>query len=39
MIKRGGCAIVQVVPNVKKKTLETIIRENVEEGSNVYTDE
>ena len=27
-----------VVPNAKKKTLEPIIRQHVEEGSNVYTD-
>jgi transposase len=39
MIKRGGNVIVKVVPNVKQSTLEPIIRANVKEGSNVYTDE
>jgi transposase-like protein len=39
MIKKGGNAITQVVPNVKRKTLEPIIKENIEIGSNVYTDE
>lgn len=39
MIERGGKAIAQVVPNVKQSTLEPIIKTNVEEGSNVYTDE
>ena len=28
-----------MVPNVKQETLEPIIRANVKEGSNVYTDE
>jgi transposase-like protein len=39
MIKRGGNAIVEVVSNVKRSTLEPIVRANVKEGSNVYTDE
>ncbi|CAI2196763.1 13933_t:CDS:1, partial [Funneliformis geosporum] len=39
MIKRGGNAISRVVSDVKQKTLEPIIRANVKEGSNVYTDE
>jgi len=38
-IERGGNVIAQVVPDVKKNTLEPIIRANVKEGSNVYTDE
>jgi len=38
-IERGGNVIAQVVPNVSQKTLEPIIREYVEKGSNVYTDE
>ena len=28
-----------VVPNVRKKTLQPIIKENVVEGSTVHTDE
>jgi transposase-like protein len=39
MIKRGGNAIVKVIPDVKRSTLEPIIRANVKEGSNVFTDE
>lgn len=39
MVKRGGNAIAKVVPNVKQKTLEPIIRANIEEGSTVNTDE
>ena len=39
MIERGGLAISQVVSDVKRKTLELIIRSNVKEGSDVYTDE
>jgi len=39
MVRRGGDAIAYVVPNVKQKTLEPIIRANIEEGSTVNTDE
>lgn len=39
MIERKGNVIAQVVPNVKRNTLEPIIRKNVKENSNVYTDE
>lgn len=39
MEERGGNAIAQVVSDVKKRTLEPIIKANVKEGSNVYTDE
>jgi transposase-like protein len=39
IIERGGNVIAQVVPNVRQNTLEPIIRTNVKEGSNVYTDE
>jgi hypothetical protein len=39
MVKRGSYAIAYVVPNVKKKTLEPIVRENVKEGSDISTDE
>ncbi|KLL01546.1 MAG: hypothetical protein MRERC_16c006 [Mycoplasmataceae bacterium RC_NB112A] len=30
--------IAQVVPNTRQETLESIIRENVEEGANIHTD-
>ena len=39
MIEKRGNAISRVVPNTQRKTLEPIIRTNVKEGSNVYTDE
>lgn len=39
MIEKGGDAIARVVPNVKQQTLELIIRNNIEEGSTVNTDE
>ncbi|CAG8572159.1 895_t:CDS:2 [Ambispora gerdemannii] len=39
ILERKGNVIAQVVPNVKRNTLEPIIKSNVEKGSNVYTDE
>ena len=39
MMERDGDVMTKVVPNVKKRTLQPIIRENVEEGSTVHTDE
>ena len=39
MIERGGDVMTKVVPNVKRRTLEPIIRENVEPGSMIHTDE
>ena len=39
MIEREGDVMVEVVPDVKRRTLEPIIRENVEPGSTVHTDE
>ena len=39
MIERGGDLMAEVVPNVKRGTLEPMIRENVEPGSTVHTDE
>ncbi len=39
MIERGGDLMAKVVPDVKRRTLEPIIRENVEPGSTVHTDE
>jgi transposase-like protein len=37
--KRKGNVVALVVPNVRRKTLEPIIRNYVEKDSNVYTDE
>ena len=39
MLERGGDVMMKVVPNVRKKTLQPIIKENVESGSTVHTDE
>ena len=39
MLERGGDVMLKVVPNVRKKTLQPIIKANVEAGSAVHTDE
>ena len=39
MLERDGDVMAKVVPNVRKKTLQPIIKENVVEGSTVHTDE
>ena len=39
MMERDGDIMLKVVPNVRKKTLQPIIKENVEAGSTVHTDE
>ena len=39
MLERGGDVMTKVVPNVQKKTLQPIIKGNVEQGSTVHTDE
>lgn len=39
MLQRDGRIITQVIPDVKKKTLEPVIEENVGRGSTVHTDE
>ncbi|MCY3762029.1 MAG: IS1595 family transposase [Gemmatimonadetes bacterium] len=39
MVEREGDVMAKVVPDVKRRTLEPIIRENVEKGSTVHTDE
>ena len=39
MVERGGDVMANVVPNVRKKTLQPIIEENVGAGSTVHTDE
>ena len=39
MLERGGGVMTKVVQNVRKKTLQPIIKENVEAGSTVHTDE
>ena len=39
MLERDGDVMTKVVPNVRKKTLQPIIKENVESGSTIHTDE
>ena len=39
MLERGGDVMTKIVPNVRKKTLQPIIKANVESGSTVHTDE
>ena len=39
MLDRDGDVMTEVVPNVKKKTLQPIIQKNVKTGSTVHTDE
>ena len=39
MLERGGNVMTKVVPNVRKKTLQPIIKGNVEQGSTVNSDE
>ena len=39
MLERDGEVITEIFPDVCKKTLQTIIKDNVEKGSTVRTDE
>ena len=39
MIERGGLVSIHMLENVKIKTIEPIIKETIEEGSLIYTDE
>ena len=39
MLERDGDVMTKVVPDVRKKTLQPIIKENVEKGSTVNSDE
>jgi transposase-like protein len=39
ILERGGNLMIKVVPDTRKRTLEPIIKANVEKDSNVYTDE
>ena len=39
MLERDGDVMANVVPNVRKRTLQAFISENVEPGSSVHTDE
>ena len=39
MLERDGDIMMKVVPNVRKKTLHPIIKENIEKGATIHTDE
>ena len=39
MLERNGNLIARIVPNTKWKTLEPIIKANIEAGSSIYSDE
>ena len=39
MVERDGDVMTKVVPNVKRATLEPIVKANVERGSTINTDE
>jgi transposase len=39
MKQRGGKLITKIVDNVRKNTLQPIIKEHVKEGSTIHTDE
>jgi|SRR3990167_1920143 len=39
MMERDGDVMTKVVPNVRRATLQPIINENIEKGSEVHTDE
>ena len=39
MMQRGGQVVINLLANVKQKTIELIIRGTIESGSLVYTDE
>ncbi|NIP38680.1 MAG: IS1595 family transposase [Candidatus Dadabacteria bacterium] len=39
MMEKSGELMTKVVPNIKKKTLQTIIENNIEKGSELHTDE
>ena len=39
ILEREGDIMAKVVPNVRKRTLQPIIKENIKQGSTVHTDE
>jgi transposase-like protein len=39
MIQRGGQVVINLLDNVKQKTIEPFIKDTIESGSLVYTDE
>jgi transposase-like protein len=39
MIQRGGQVVINMIANVKQKTIEPLIKETIAPGTRVYTDE
>jgi len=39
MIERGGQVVIHLLDNVKQKTIEPFIKDTIESGTLVYTDE
>ena len=39
MIERGGQAVINLLENVKQKTIEPLIKDTIDPGTLVYTDE
>jgi transposase-like protein len=39
MIERGGQVVIHLLANVKQKTIEPLIKDTIESGTLVYTDE
>src|SRR6266481_2536262 len=39
MIQRGGQVVINLLANVKQKTIEPLIKETIVSGALVYTDE
>lgn len=39
IVQRGGFLVIRMLPNVQQKTIEPVIKEHVEKGTLIYTDE
>lgn len=39
MIQRSGQVVIKMLPNVQQKTIEPLLKETIEDGSQIYTDE
>jgi transposase len=39
MIERGGQVVINLLANVKQKTIEPLIKDTIDPGTRVYTDE
>ena len=39
MIERGGQVVIHLLANVQQKTIEPLMKDTIESGTLVYTDE